>query len=140
MLNFTGCNYIQTSPFGSIVSPGYPVRYPPHTACTWTINSRPGTVIRLFFNDFYIEGTPGCKSDYLLLYDGQNTSSKLVGRYCNIAPEMFTSSSNSIHLKFYSDSSINLRGFHAYYNTTSATTGNYRPAAFPRVFFHRMPL
>ena len=91
--------------------------------CKWTIKAPVGSKIHLYFRDFLIEKSASCKNDYLLLFDGPNDSSRMVGRYCNTAPIEFTSSTNYIHLEFYSDISLEYRGFYASYNTSLSTTG-----------------
>jgi hypothetical protein len=114
-----------TAPSGNILSPNYGPRqtYPGDLACTWTIKAPVGKKIKLSFKDFEVEKSPSCRADYLLLYDGENDTARLVGRYCSAMPAPFTSSSNYIHMGFYSDVSLGYRGFFATYNISLATTG-----------------
>ena len=72
-----------------------------------------------------MEKSINCRADYLLLYDGKNDSSRLIGRYCGGRPAPFTSSSNYIYMEFHSDIVLGFRGFFATYNTSLPTTGKY---------------
>ena len=53
-----------------------------------------------------------CSFDYLEIRDGGYESSPLIGRYCgNKIPKRIVSQSNSIYLKFKSDSTFPSTGF-----------------------------
>ncbi|XP_046853381.1 muscle, skeletal receptor tyrosine-protein kinase-like isoform X2 [Xenia sp. Carnegie-2017] len=117
-----GCTKFLTLPRGVISSPNYGKTYPGNLACKWTINATIDKRIKLAFDDFVVEKSRNCRSDYLLLYDGIDKNSRLVGRYCSAKPVPFISSSNSIHLEFYSDVSLGYRGFMARYITIEPPT------------------
>ena len=82
-----------------------------------TISPTGATSITLFFNSFDIEPGSGtsCDYDYLEIFDGPNTSSTSLGRYCNTtgAPDTIFSSGNALTLKLHSDQALNLNGFEA---------------------------
>jgi len=82
-----------------------------------TISPTGATSIMLFFNSFDIEPGSGtsCDYDYLEIFDGPNTSSTSLGRYCNTtgAPDTIFSSGNALTLKLHSDQALNLNGFEA---------------------------
>lgn len=120
-----GCTKVLTAPSGDIFSPNYGPgqKYPGNLACKWTIKAPRRKKINLIFKDFLIEKTQSCRGDRLLLYDGQNATSQLVGKYCSAKPSPFTSSSNYIHMEFYSDRSLGFKGFYAFYSISLPTTG-----------------
>jgi Zn-dependent metalloprotease len=82
-----------------------------------TISPPNATSITLFFNSFDIE--PGsssyCNYDYLEIFDGPNTNSPSMGRYCNTtgAPDTIISSGGQLTLLLHSDQALNLSGFEA---------------------------
>ena len=120
---FKGCSEVFSAPSGIIASPNYGHQYPGNLACKWTIKAPVGKKINLHFKDFVVEKSQSCRADYLLLYDGENDSARLVGRYCSASPVPFISSSNYIYIEFHSDVSLGYRGFYAVYNTSLPTTG-----------------
>lgn len=120
------CDKVLTDPSGIILSPNYgpSQTYPSNLACKWTIKAPIGYRINLYFRDFVVETSSSCRSDYLLLYDGENERARLVGKYCTAMPAPLKSTSNFIYMKFISDPSLEYRGFFAKYNTSLSTTGN----------------
>ena len=77
--------------------------------CTWTLASN--TWVEFSF--MYFETIPG---DYLLVYDGDSTSSPQIGRYSgNVQPEDIQSSSTKLFLRFKTDSGGITLGFRATY-------------------------
>ncbi|KAG0438913.1 hypothetical protein HPB47_016826, partial [Ixodes persulcatus] len=68
------------------------------------------------FNDFELEKDNKCISDYVSVYDGNDTNAPLLGTYCgNTAPSPIFSSSNQIYMVFNSDSEVQGKGFSATY-------------------------
>ncbi|EEC11590.1 procollagen C-endopeptidase enhancer, putative, partial [Ixodes scapularis] len=68
------------------------------------------------FNDFELEKDNKCISDYVSVYEGNDTSAPLLGTYCgNTAPLPILSSSNQIYMVFKSDSDVQGKGFSATY-------------------------
>ena len=45
---------------GTFQTPFYPLAYPLHRACVWTLEATPGIVAKLTFNKFDLEATPNC--------------------------------------------------------------------------------
>ena len=68
--------------------------------------------ITLTFNSFAIEAD-SCIYDYMEIYDGPNTASPLLGRYCDdiLPPNPLTSSGGALTVKFYADGGLELSGF-----------------------------
>ncbi|CAN7974750.1 unnamed protein product, partial [Ixodes persulcatus] len=113
------CVYTITDPYGQIFSPNYPNMYPNSVSCSWLIETRktnPPIEIGLVFNDFELEKDNKCISDYVSVYDGNDTNAPLLGTYCgNTAPSPIFSSSNQIYMVFNSDSEVQGKGFSATY-------------------------
>ena len=67
-------------------------------------------VIELLFYNFATESS----ADYVSVYDGDSTSSPLIGRFSGSSlPAPITSSSTKLYVRFTSDRSIQYRGFNA---------------------------
>lgn len=57
-----------------------------------------------------------CAYDHLEIYDGQDTRAPSLGRFCGTKkPSPVISSFNKMFLRFFSDSSVQKRGFEASY-------------------------
>ncbi|XP_044126454.1 embryonic protein UVS.2-like [Bufo gargarizans] len=111
------CGALLTNPSGTISSPMYPAKYPPSMDCTWAINAPPGFAVSLNITDFNVEFMSTCTFDYLLVFNGPQTTSPLIGRYCGkgVKVPSIRSTGNSLLLQFHSDSSIQLAGFFSKY-------------------------
>lgn len=78
--------------------------------CQWNFVS--STKLELTFLTFSTE----LDVDYLYVYDGDSSSSPLIGTFSGTSlPAPITSSSNKLHVRFTSDSSLTSRGFRASY-------------------------
>ncbi|XP_008638537.1 PREDICTED: deleted in malignant brain tumors 1 protein, partial [Corvus brachyrhynchos] len=62
----------------------------------------------------------GCRYDYIEIYDGPPNSSPLLGRICSSSSLTYTSSSNFMSLRFYSDSRYSNGSFQAQYQSFPA--------------------
>ncbi|XP_040063015.1 uncharacterized protein LOC8040272 [Ixodes scapularis] len=110
------CVYNITGPHGRISSPNYPNIYPNSASCSWLIKTNPDFGISLEFNDFELEKDNKCITDYVSVYDGNDTSAPILGTYCgNTAPLPILSSSNQIYMVFVSDNEVQGKGFSATY-------------------------
>ncbi|XP_046839729.1 cubilin-like [Xenia sp. Carnegie-2017] len=113
---------------GVIKTPRYPLPYPNNRECTWTIQTPPGTYIRVQFHGAYgLEyrcPDHHCECvDFLEIRDGGiRLREEPQYGYCFMKPEPFTSRSNAVEIKFTSDSHGRYEGFHFTY-TTSLTRG-----------------
>ncbi|XP_050425565.1 cubilin-like isoform X2 [Adelges cooleyi] len=68
---------------GIIVTPTYPAIYPLGLQCTYLFLGQPGQRLQLEFNDFDItSGGQHCPFDVVSIYDGNDTSSPLIEKYC----------------------------------------------------------
>ncbi|KAJ3613912.1 hypothetical protein NHX12_020155, partial [Muraenolepis orangiensis] len=102
-----------TGPSGFLTDgPGH---YKYKTKCTWLIQGRPNTVLRLRFNHFATE----CSWDHLYLYDGDSIYAPLLAAFSGLivperhgnetVPEVASVSGYAL-LHFFSDAAYNLTG------------------------------
>ncbi|KAG7281288.1 hypothetical protein CRUP_030971 [Coryphaenoides rupestris] len=93
--------------------------YPGASDCQWVISAEKGYGVELIFQTFEIEEEADCGYDYMELFDGGDTKSPRLGRYCGSGPpEEIYSAGDSIVIKFRSDDTINKKGFHVRYTST----------------------
>ncbi|XP_072881202.1 tolloid-like protein 2 isoform X1 [Hemitrygon akajei] len=113
-----GCRNSISSVEGVIASPNWPDKYPNRKECTWSISAPPGHRVKLAFSEFEIEQHQECVYDYLEVYDGLGTRSSLLARYCGSKkPETVVTTGNKMFIKFFSDASIQRKGFQAKHST-----------------------
>lgn len=89
-----------------------------------TLSAKPLPHFWLFypqtFNEFEIEQHQECAYDHLELYDGPNSLAPSLGRFCGSKkPDPVVASGSSLFLRFYSDASVQRRGFQAVHSTGS---------------------
>ncbi|XP_053314088.1 attractin isoform X2 [Spea bombifrons] len=114
-----GGRFLLTGPSG-FVTDG-PGNYKYKTKCTWLIEGRPNTVLRLRFNHFATE----CSWDHLYVYDGDSVYAPLAAAFSGLivpekegnesVPEVAVTSGYAL-LHFFSDAAYNLTGFNISYN------------------------
>jgi len=113
-----GCGGEFSEPSGQITSPNYPQRYGDGLVCNYTITAAPDTlIVAQFIDRFDIESHPLCAYDRLSAYQGNSTSSPLMGRYCGSQLPPPIVSHSSLFLQFRTDGSINRSGFKFNYTT-----------------------
>uniref|UniRef100_A0A8C8X7H2 Metalloendopeptidase n=1 Tax=Panthera leo TaxID=9689 RepID=A0A8C8X7H2_PANLE len=70
------------------------------------------------FNEFEIEQHQECAYDHLELYDGADSLAPILGRFCGSKkPDPVVASGSSLFLRFYSDASVQRKGFQAVHST-----------------------
>ncbi|MGH0167823.1 UNVERIFIED_CONTAM: hypothetical protein FKN15_053442 [Acipenser sinensis] len=116
-----GCDHKVTSFFGVITSPNWPDKYPSKKECTWAITSTPGHRIKIAFNEMDMEPHQECAYDHIELYDGRDAKAPVLGRFCGSKkPEPVISTANRMFIKFFSDNSVQKKGFEASHTAGSA--------------------
>ncbi len=95
----------------------------------YTIN--PGATVTITFNSFDVEAHGTCGYDYLRIYDGPNTSSTLIGTYCNTtgSPGTIVSSGGALTFQWHSDSGVEEAGWEAEWSCCAVNAGT--PSASP---------
>lgn len=133
ILPTSGTSDIQTSCDGTIYDSGGPTSdYGANEDAQITITPTGAATVDLTFPFFDIEpGSAGnCDYDWLEIYDGPNTASPLIDRYCNdnIPTGTISSTGSSMTLVFHSDGGLEMGGFRASWNcqlSTVAPTANF---------------
>ncbi|XP_039749398.1 uncharacterized protein LOC120626131 [Pararge aegeria] len=89
------------------------VNYSGNTICTTVIRASEGYIIKLTFVDmFHIEDHPECNYDYLEIRDGDKGYYNLLGKVCGEKfPSQITTTGPNAWMKFYSDDTIEYKGF-----------------------------
>ncbi|EDV28196.1 uncharacterized protein TRIADDRAFT_53560 [Trichoplax adhaerens] len=119
MASLDGCSGTITGPTGSLTSPNYPFTYPNSTTCTMNIDVLSTRQITVTWTAINIQQTPSCDSDYVALYNGQDTNAQLVGKYCGSSlPSVYTTTNRHLTVLFVSDEVITSQGFRLTYTTT----------------------
>ena len=99
-LTLTGLN-------GTLQSPKDSLPYPPYLNCDWFITVPEGNIVKLYFDSFGLDWSSGCVDDYLEVFDGNNSNSKSIGRFCGFGryahPESIRSRGRYMLVRFRSD-------------------------------------
>lgn len=113
-----GCQHEITSAVGEVSSPEWPDHYPGRKDCVWHFVTTPGHRIKLVFNDFELEPHHQCNYDHVEIFDGSSAESKSLGKFCGSnVPEPLLASGNEMYMSFFSDASVQRKGFHATHTT-----------------------
>ncbi|XP_046365995.1 cubilin-like [Haliotis rufescens] len=122
-----GLPLVATSAGKTFTSPGYPNTYFLRQSCTWTITTeQQNQTILMYPTDSVLERASRrgiCDSDYVTVYNGQN-SSDILGTFCGNERPVFSSGGNSLRVRLQTDSSNNYKGFKMFYRAVPATTCN----------------
>ncbi|XP_030058297.1 embryonic protein UVS.2-like [Microcaecilia unicolor] len=111
------CGTSLTANPGTFSSPNYPAYYPPNLDCSYIITAPAGYKVSLKVTDFVLQWERNCPYDSISIYDGPNTSSRLLGTYCGIMQiDPVVSTQNSLLLQFHTDRTTQAKGFQATYS------------------------
>uniref|UniRef100_A0AAQ4PGY7 Cubilin n=1 Tax=Gasterosteus aculeatus aculeatus TaxID=481459 RepID=A0AAQ4PGY7_GASAC len=112
-----GCGGTFTDSEGIIISPNWPNNYAHNRQCIYLIRLPVGETLALNFTHMNLESHSSCTFDYVEVRDGRVETDPLMGKYCGSSlPAPLLSSSNSLWIRFRSDSSVSLAGFRAVYS------------------------
>lgn len=102
------CGGTLTAERGFISSPFFPSNYPPSTSCVWTIQAPKEKFLKVQFIKFFLGNSSSpCRTDYVEVNDQ---------RLCGRNPQsIITTRTNTMTIKFHSDSSYVDQGFMAEY-------------------------
>ena len=113
-----GCKHHIKTPSGNINSPKWPDFYPSRKDCVWTFTVTDGHRVKLEFEEFELEPHQECTYDHIEIFDGISATSRSLGRFCgNKLPPPTYSSGNTMYMIFYSDASVQRKGFSAMHST-----------------------
>uniref|UniRef100_A0A182RN21 Cubilin n=1 Tax=Anopheles funestus TaxID=62324 RepID=A0A182RN21_ANOFN len=113
-----GCGGTYTQREGVISSPLSQTDnvYPNNLNCEYLIKLPIGSRVEIKFSKFHLEQSESCKFDYLEIFDGSSTEDASLGKFCgDRMPPAFTSTENSLLLKFHTDWSAPNPGFSLVY-------------------------
>ncbi|XP_030597789.1 low-density lipoprotein receptor-related protein 12 isoform X4 [Archocentrus centrarchus] len=98
---------------GVITSPGWPFQYPARLNCSWNIRARPGDAITISFQDFDLQGSHRCTSDWMSISSYRSLDGL---RVCGSSlPPPYISSQDHVWIHFHSDDSLTGKGFRLSY-------------------------
>uniref|UniRef100_A0A0B7BPM5 CUB domain-containing protein n=1 Tax=Arion vulgaris TaxID=1028688 RepID=A0A0B7BPM5_9EUPU len=115
------CGGVFTDPSGTFSTPHHPNNYMNNMNCSWNITVASNRIIKFKFQTFETERHHSCMYDYISFYDGSDTNSSMIGRYCGNmqnVPEFIRSTGNHMYITFITDFSFTLGGFSGTYETT----------------------
>ncbi|XP_041824165.1 cubilin [Melanotaenia boesemani] len=136
-----GCGGTFTDSEGIIISPNWPNNYAHNRQCIYLISLPSGGKVSLNFTHMDLESHSGCSFDYVEVRDGNMEDDPLIGKYCgSTLPAPLRSSSNSMWIRFKSDSSVSRAGFRAVYTVacggTLSGTGTIQSPYHPNPYPH----
>uniref|UniRef100_A0A8C4QEE5 CUB and Sushi multiple domains 3 n=1 Tax=Eptatretus burgeri TaxID=7764 RepID=A0A8C4QEE5_EPTBU len=113
------CGEALTGSAGELLSPGHPKAYDNHHECIYRIHVAPGMGIRLTASSFHLG--PG---DTLKIYDGKDSSTRLLGTFTGsqLQRRSINSTSNNLWLEFNSDARGTSGGFKLLYSSFPLTS------------------
>ncbi|XP_069805663.1 embryonic protein UVS.2-like [Dendropsophus ebraccatus] len=123
------CSNLLNERSGNLTSANYPSAYPHNVSCVWLIRIPSGQVA-LNFVDFDVQSSPGCKSDYIRIYDGPTKDYPLIwDKTCGteLIPPIIAST-NLLLVEFSSEGTVAGRGFKALYDTVQCGGAFYKPS------------
>lgn len=104
------CGGYTESARGTLVSPHYPLTYPPNMDCVWTIQGSKGSFLQLQFTSLDIVKSEDCNEDYLEIRDW--SEGKILGLYCGSEmPSTELLSYERLWLRFHSSPGSTGKGF-----------------------------
>ncbi|XP_072480846.1 scavenger receptor cysteine-rich domain-containing protein DMBT1-like [Notamacropus eugenii] len=109
------CGGLLVQPKGTFSSPSYLENYPHSVKCIWEIEVPKTYQISLTLKTFEDEHSLSCSLSRVDIFDGFQSSSDLLGRFCDASNETFLSPSNKMKVQFSSDSFVTKSGFQASY-------------------------
>lgn len=115
------CSGLQTltANSGTITDGSGSETYPNNASCSWKIQPANGGKVQLTFNSLNTEAD----YDLIKVYDGNSTSSPLLGTYSGTTlPAAISSSGNVMFISFTSDGSITGDGFSLSWTSTTAAS------------------
>uniref|UniRef100_A0A3P9I903 Low density lipoprotein receptor-related protein 12 n=1 Tax=Oryzias latipes TaxID=8090 RepID=A0A3P9I903_ORYLA len=100
---------------GIVTSPGWPFQYPTRLNCSWIIRARPGDSITVSFQDFDLQGSHRCTSDWMSISSYRSLDGL---RVCGSSlPPPYITSQDHVWIHFHSDESLTGKGFRLSYIT-----------------------
>lgn len=84
------------------------------------------------FNELDMEAHLECAYDHIEIYDGRDGKAPSLGRFCGTKkPQPITSSGNKLFIRFFSDNSVQKKGFEASHSAGKNRCWNNAQFLFP---------
>ncbi|XP_072020163.1 LOW QUALITY PROTEIN: cubilin-like [Amphiura filiformis] len=141
-----GCGADFTTDSGQLNSPGYPNLYGHRRECHWTIRVSYGHSIVLTIHELDVESAHECVYDALQVYSGHDTDGLQLAQVCHTqtSPQQVSTTGNEMFIRFFTDASVNGRGFNATWQSVnggcggnfSTPTGNIHSHNYPNNYDH----
>lgn len=80
-----------------MASPEYPASYNNQTDCEWMVKAPKGRVVTINFAFISIDDAGDCVANYLILYNGPNSTFAPMGPYCGMVGFNFLSRLLSVY-------------------------------------------
>ncbi|NXG01683.1 CUBN protein, partial [Sakesphorus luctuosus] len=111
-----GCGGTLMTASGIFMSPNYPMPYYHNSECYWFLRGSRGSPFEIQFEQFHLEHHSKCDFDYLVVYDGNSSNARQLGKFCgNQIPQLIRSSGDSVYVELRTDGSLQGGGFLAKY-------------------------
>ena len=120
------CDLQLNSAFGVIASPNYPGHYPHKLKCVWLIDLGPGYDVTVVFWDFDVEESKKCNFDYVMVQDGKEVDSTIIGQFCSSTVPPAQRTKGPMRISFVTDGDRHLTGF-----TTTYTAKGWYSLEYP---------
>ncbi|XP_029048305.2 cubilin isoform X2 [Osmia bicornis bicornis] len=134
-----GCNDVYTAPSGTIRSP---VSADPYMEmdCEWKIQLPVNDHVKISWSKFELRESSGCKTEFVEIFNGDTSESRLIGRYCGSnLPPTIRSSSNVVLIVFKSTATARKGEFALSYDiycggTFTEDTGILKSPMYPNLY------
>merc|ERR1719244_70270 len=124
---------------GTLKSPNYPENYPDKADVKYILETEEGSHIELVFNAFSLEDSLGgvCSNDYVRVI---NTNRTTFGKFCGEnRPGPIKSDGSKMSVRFYSDATVNRRGFEANWKSIkNPSSGEFKSPNYPNKYPNRV--
>ncbi|XP_063636066.1 cubilin-like [Cydia splendana] len=120
-------------------TPNYPSIPIPYSECVWVFSGPVGEILRIDFSDFDLKYDSDCKKEVLEVRNGISSLAPLIGRYCYEKPGSIKSISNSLYIRYVTQSDMPNRGLKANVSidvcggTIIANSGELSSPGYPHV-------
>ncbi|XP_071951076.1 bone morphogenetic protein 1 homolog isoform X2 [Antedon mediterranea] len=106
--NSVSFQYKYTEFKGDLKTPHYPLTFPRNSKIVWQISILEGFFVNLRIIELLVpESETGCRSDYLLIFDGETNTSPLITKLCRSQNNVgVVSSGNNLRLEMHSDNHV----------------------------------
>lgn len=117
-----GCGDMLKTAEGTFSSPNYPDSYKHQQECLWTITVPYGNLIELTIEDYDLENSLNCTNDGLAITYSKYLMNETTSNLCGTSKptdqrKHYTSYTNELFIKLYSNGDFTGRGFNASYKS-----------------------